>query len=70
MAMAKLHPRFFIVRKAALEAQEAMAKIEQKHGLTIFETLGVLEEMMQDEIKYGLRAERHPDDPEKKGNEE
>lgn len=65
----KLHKRYFVVRTASLELQSALAVIVDKHKLTFVETLKLLTEAQQDELKYMLRAERHPKNPEKKADE-
>jgi hypothetical protein len=64
-----IHPRYFIVRKAAGELNEAMAKILKTHGLTFGEITSILAEEILIWNKYAIRHERHPDDSEKKGDE-
>lgn len=68
--MLKLHPRFFVVRKAETELDECVSKIAREHDLTSIELLQILATRSQNELKYMLRAERHPGDPGKKADEE
>ena len=68
----KLHPRYFIVRKASLDYGEVLSGFMKAHeDLTYVELVQILVEHIQNYcLKYMLRMERHPDDPEKKGDEE
>ncbi len=64
-----LHQRFFVVKAASLELETAVSKVVQDHGLTYVEALQALAEIQTRFLKYMLRAERHPNDPERKGDE-
>lgn len=66
----KLHERYFIVRKAHNELMGAALEVMKRHELTALEWTGLFIEIAGHEFKYALRAERHPDDPEKKADEE
>lgn len=65
----KLHPRYTIVRAASAELNGFVSQLVDKHDLTATELLQLLSEQIGNELKYMLRAERHPDDPDKKANE-
>lgn len=65
----KIHPRYDIVRKAHLKIWEAVSNVAKEHGITYHELVGILLERAQDVTKYGIRSERHPNDPDKKGDE-
>lgn len=66
----KIHPRYWIVSKAENELSTALMDIQQKHELTFAETFKILGLMIERESKYAIREERHPDDLDKKGDEE
>lgn len=66
----KIHPRYFVVSKAGIELSEFLINLQQKHELTYGETFKLLGEIIQREAKYAIREERHPDNPDKKGDEE
>lgn len=65
----KIHPRYEIVRQAALDLGEALAPIIKKHHLTYVELNEILLSEALNWNKYAKRAERHPNDPSKKGDE-
>ena len=65
----RLHPRTRIVTRAEIQMGEAIDAIVEEHSLTITETFICLTRYMQLSLKYALRSERHPDDPDKKGDE-
>jgi hypothetical protein len=65
----RLHPRLSIVREAELEIETAISEIAKKHKLTYGEIFSILSTQIQREAKYMIRAERHPGDPDKKGDE-
>lgn len=65
----KIHDRYFKVRDAALELSEALMGIIKKHDLTYAEVQSIILEQAQTWNKYAIRAERHPEDPDKKGDE-
>ena len=64
-----LHPRYFIVGKAKVEFTEAVEKIVAKHDLTIAEVISMVAEYLSTYAKYRIRAERHPNNPDKGGDE-
>ena len=66
----RIHPRTRIVQQAGLDLTGAMLKIIREHKLTDAEIQIVLNEEARSWLKYALRHERHPDDPEKRGDEE
>ena len=61
----KQHPRTTIVRRVGLDISDFALKLREKHDLTYIEYLGILNEEVARVLKYALRAERHPDDPDK-----
>lgn len=65
----RLHPRYFIVQKASSELTGFMLDLIEKHELTHGEIAKLLAEEILTWTKYEIRAERHPEDPEKKGDE-
>ena len=67
--MIRLHPRMQQVRLARGEISEAVMDIAKDRSLTMIETVGILTEVAQEWCRHLLRAERHPDDPEKKADE-
>jgi hypothetical protein len=66
----KLHERTLLVQKASAEMGMAIIDIVQKYDLTYGEVFGILGQSINDFAKYLKREERHPEDPEKKGDEE
>ena len=67
--MLKLHKRRDIVQKARGEFETFLLELEQKHALSYGEMFSLLGSAVANLTKYQIRAERHPDDPEKKGDE-
>ena len=65
----RLHPRLRVVQQADIEIRCAVGKIAAQHELTYGEIFGILGNLVSEEAKYMVRAERHPSDPEKKGGE-
>ncbi len=58
-----------MVTRAHLDLATAMQKIIQERELTHAEVTSILAQELLAWNKYAIRAERHPDDPEKKGDE-
>ena len=65
----KLHPRLERVQKAKLKLNEAVWNVIKDYDLTYMEIIGILSDETRTVIKYGIRHERHPRDPDKKGDE-
>ena len=65
----RLHPRTMVVQRAAGEIRMAILKLVEQHDLTIAETIGILAEAISGEVKWLIRQERHPNDPDKGGDE-
>lgn len=59
-----------IVAKAHNELEAAMLEVMARHELTSIEWLSCLNQIEATTIKYAIREERHPDDPDKRGGEE
>lgn len=64
-----LHERFKKVEKAKLELRKTFWEELEKHDLTYMEAVLCLSDILQSIVKYGLRSERHPDEPDKKADE-
>lgn len=70
--MMRLHPREEIVRKAEIDLREVVLQWGKRHtDMTTAEylkvLLGVCTDDAQSILKYVIREERHPDDPDKPG---
>ena len=65
----RLHPRTMPVKKADAELHAFLALWQKHHGLTFAEVAVILADRQQNALKYVLRAERHPDDPDRKADE-
>lgn len=61
----KILPRYNIVQDATHEISGLMLDLVKKHGLSYVERMSILTALMTDTIKFALRAERHPDEPDK-----
>ena len=64
-----IHERYEVVTRAHLDLTTAVGKIIQEQGLTHAEVTLILTQEILAWNQYAIRAERHPDDPEKKGDE-
>lgn len=64
------HPRSIVVNKAKLEISEAIYSAIVKHDLTYLELISILSSEISGNVKYALRHERHPDNPDKGADEE
>ena len=65
----ELHPRYFKVAEAGAEINLAILKLEEKHDLTVAEMVRILLEIAMDFNKFQIQHDRHPNDPDKKGDE-
>jgi hypothetical protein len=64
--MRNVHPRCALVEAAQLDFWKFTIEFKKKHGdLTPIEWLGILDNEIGMTLKFALRAERHPDDPDK-----
>ncbi len=61
----KLHPREQKTKKASLALEEAVLNIVREHDITFIELVQMLAACLQSWSKYALRAERHPEQPDK-----
>lgn len=66
----KLHHRTMRVQSASAEIRLRLLDYEADLGLTDVEMLHILTEAQQAYVRSILRAERHPDDPTRKADEE
>ena len=67
--MLRLHERTRLVQKAEYELDAAVVKIATEHNLTYGEILSILSVLLNRYARFLVRAERHPDDHDKKGDE-
>ena len=65
----KMHPRAKVVSQAQGELDAFLLKLGQKHDLTYGEIFSLLGRAVSENAKWLVRGERHPDDPDKKGDE-
>lgn len=65
----RLHERTLPVQKAEAEFGLMWIDFCQENDLTYVEALQILNGTIAGHLKYMLRAERHPDEPEKRGDE-
>lgn len=65
----RLHPRTMPVRKAGAVFTDWLINFQEERDLTDIEMMQILTEAQQMVLKYALRAERHPDDPDRKADE-
>lgn len=65
----KIHKRSQIVTNARLEFDKFLLDLEQKYELTFGEMFSIIGNAIANLAKYQIRHERHPDDPDKKGDE-
>lgn len=63
----KIHPREQVVGQAKCQIKAAILAAVQAHGLTNGELSSILAEEIASVAKYQIRAERHPNDPDKPG---
>lgn len=66
----KIHARTLVVQKARHEFEAFLLDLEQKHELTFGELFSLLGGSIANLAKYQIRAERHPNDPDKRGDED
>lgn len=71
MNLPRIHSREAAVKAAELDLSKAILDVVEKRGLTDAEALRCVNAAFGDWIgsiaKHAIRAERHPDDPEKPG---
>lgn len=66
----KIHPRYDVVNRARGRIRTAITYAIREDELTHIELLGILNEVTATWLKFALRAERHPDDPDKSADVE
>lgn len=66
----RLHPRTLPVQGAAAEIRLALIRLQDEHGLTDVEMLQAVGQWQAGKLKWMLRAERHPKDPDRGADEE
>ncbi|GGM27867.1 hypothetical protein GCM10011608_10870 [Micromonospora sonchi] len=64
----RLHARTMPVQRASNAIRAELGRLQDEYDLTDVEMLRVLIEHQQSITKYMLRAERHPDDPDRKAD--
>ena len=65
----KLHERTMTVQRASAELGMWLCDLQERHDLTSTEVAVILAGQQQSVLKYVLRAERHPEDPDRKADE-
>jgi hypothetical protein len=65
----RLHPITMMVKSAEAEPREFLVHWIERHEVTWCEMARALTEQIHVYLKYILRAERHPEDPNKKADE-
>ena len=65
----RLHPRTRPVQKASNAIQQSLWGLQEKHGLTDVEMMQVLADSQLTILRYMLRDERHPGEPDRKADE-
>lgn len=65
----KLHPRARVVDQARHELTVFLLDLVQKHELTYGELFSLLGCQITEHAKYQIRSERHPNDPDKRGDD-
>lgn len=65
----RLHPRTQIVERAKVELALAVVDLAAKYDLTDAELVRILAQSLDERGRALVRDERHPDDPDKKGDE-
>lgn len=65
----KVHERYFVTQTARIEFEKFILELERKYQLTFGEITSIFAVALTQVAKYQIRAERHPDDLNKKGDE-
>jgi hypothetical protein len=66
----RLHPRTMQVQRAGADLSQLLIDWQERHELTTIEACVEIADKLRSLLKYPLRAERHPDNPERKADEE
>jgi hypothetical protein len=67
----RIHPRTMMVQHAEAEFDVVVLSFLDSHShLTDIELAGIMSQAIRYPLKQLLRAERHPDDPDRKADEE
>jgi hypothetical protein len=61
----KIHPKMMIVQKAKAEIGIYLCDYQEKHNLTDIEMLQIINSVSDSTLKFMLRRERHPNNPDK-----
>ena len=65
----KLHKRSLVVQKARYAFEAFLLELETDYALTYGELFSLLGNAIASLATYQVRNERHPNDPDKKGDE-
>lgn len=65
----KLHPRAEVTQRADVELQGLLLEWVERHDLTWSEAIRIFAYRLASWTHFPVRAERHPDDDEKKADE-
>lgn len=66
----RLHRRTMQVQQAEADLGMTLVRFQGEHDLTDIEMARALTGQLERLLKYALRRERHPDDPDRKADEE
>ena len=66
----RLHHRTMAVAQASAEIGMNLIALQHEHGLTDIEMMQALTAWQERKLKYMLRAERHPEDPDRPAEQE
>jgi hypothetical protein len=66
----RLHHRTQAVAQASADIGMKLIALQQEHGLTDIEMMQAMLTWQERKLKWMLRAERHPDDPDKPAEQE
>lgn len=61
----RLHARTQLVNRARIDVDQALDDVQRQHNLTYVEMLQLVNQWQQECLRFMLRLERHPGDPDK-----
>lgn len=65
----QLHPRTMIVARARSVIAQHICEVWEREQLTPLEVVSILAGLTSDHVRWPMRDERHPNDPNKKADE-
>ncbi len=69
MVMAAVHPRTLLVQRADRELESFLTTLMIEKGLTEAEMLSIFARQLGNLSRFAIREERHPNEPQKIGDE-